>query len=71
MRTRLGGLIVTARKARGWSLRDLEKVCGVSSSMLSKIEAGKVKDPRFSTVIRIIDALGITLARAAATVRRR
>ena len=62
---RLGELIGVAREVKGWTLRDLEKASGVSNPLISQIETGKVKDPGFSTVIRLVDALGITLDRAA------
>lgn len=66
---RLGELIGIARECKGWTLRDLEKACGVSNALLSQIETGKVKDPGFSTVVRITDALGVNLERAAQTAR--
>jgi len=66
---RLGELIAIARECKGWTLRDLEKESGVSNALISQIETFKVKDPGFSTVIRIIDALGLSLDRAAEAVR--
>ncbi len=61
----LGELIGVARECKGWTLRDLEKSSGVSNALISQIETGKVKDPGFSTVVRLVDALGLTLDRAA------
>lgn len=66
---RLGELIGIARECKGWTLRDLEKATGVSNALISQIETGKIKDPGFSTVVRIVDALGINIERAAATAR--
>lgn len=66
---RLGELVSLARELKGWSLRDLERECGISNALISQIERGKVKDPGFTTVIRIVDALGITLDRAAGAER--
>lgn len=66
---RLGELIAIGRECKGWSLRELEKRCGVSNALLSQIETGKVKDPGFSTVVRITDALGVSIERAATTAR--
>lgn len=66
---RLGELIGVARECKGWTLRDLEKASGVSNALISQIETGKVKDPGFTTVIRLVDALGITLDRAATAER--
>ena len=68
---RLGELIGVARECKGWTLRDLEQVSGVSNPLISQIETGKIKDPGFSTVIRLVDALGVTLDRAAASERAR
>jgi len=65
----LADLIAIARELKGWSLRDLEAQAGVSNALLSQIETGKVKDPGFATVVRICDALGVPLERAAASVR--
>ena len=65
----LGELIAIARECKGWTLRKLEKECGVSNALLSQIELGRVKDPGFSTTVRICDALGIKIERAAETAR--
>ena len=62
-------LIAIARECKGWTLRELEKRTGVSNALLSQIEHGQVRNPSFSTVVRIVDALGISLDRAADTVR--
>jgi transcriptional regulator with XRE-family HTH domain len=67
---RLGELIAVARECKGWTLRDLERESGVSNAVISQIETGKVKDPGFTTVVRLTEALGLTLDRAAATVMR-
>jgi transcriptional regulator with XRE-family HTH domain len=66
---RLGELIAIGRECKGWTLRDLEKASGVSNALISQIERGNVKDPGFSTTVRIIDALGISIERAAETAR--
>lgn len=65
---RLGELIAIARECKGWTLRDLEKKTGISNALISQIETGKVKDPGFSIVVRLTDALGVSLERAAKTV---
>lgn len=66
---KLGELFALARELKGWTLRDLERQAGVSNAVISQIETGKVKDPGFSTVIRLADALGLTVERVAATAR--
>jgi len=64
-------LIGIARECKGWTLRDLEKASGVSNPLISQIETGKVRDPGFTTVVRLCDALGISLDRAAAAEREK
>lgn len=56
---KLGELFAIARECKGWTLREMEERCGVSNALLSQIETGKVKDPGFTTIIRIVDALGL------------
>ncbi len=65
---RLGELIAIGRECKGWSLRDLERESGVSNALISQIETGKVKDPGFTTVVRICEALGLSIDRAASVV---
>lgn len=67
----LGELIAVARECKGWTLRELERASGVSNALISQIETGKVRDPSFNKVVQIMDALGVSLDRAAGPVRRR
>jgi transcriptional regulator with XRE-family HTH domain len=64
---KLGELISLSRELRGFSLRELEKRCGVSNALLSQIETGHVKEPGFRTIAKIADALGLSLKRLAGT----
>lgn len=64
---RLGELIAIGRECKGWTLRDLERETGISNAVISQIETGKVKDPGFTTVVRLVEALGISMERAAST----
>jgi transcriptional regulator with XRE-family HTH domain len=61
----LGEIISLARGLKGWTLRDLEKQSGISNALISQIETGHVSNPGFFTVIKIIQALGLPLERAA------
>jgi transcriptional regulator with XRE-family HTH domain len=63
----LGELLAIARECKGWSQRELERKTGVSNALICQIETGKIKDPGFSTVVRLVEALGINMERAAAT----
>src|SRR5260221_371713 len=65
---KLGELIAIGRECKGWTLRDLERETGISNALISQIEHGHVKDPGFSTVIKLCRAMGISLERAASTV---
>jgi transcriptional regulator with XRE-family HTH domain len=65
---KLGELIAIARECKGWTLRDMERETGISNALISQIEHGHVKDPGFSTVIRMARALGMSLDRVAGTV---
>jgi transcriptional regulator with XRE-family HTH domain len=65
---KLGELIAIARECKGWTLRDMERETGISNALISQIEKGHVKDPGFSTVIRMARALGLSLDRVAKTV---
>lgn len=64
----LGELLKLGREIKGWSLRDLERECGISNAMLSQIESGHVKNPSFTSVVRICEALNLPLDRAAGLV---
>lgn len=66
----LGELIGIARECKGWTLRQLERRSGVSNALISQIETGKVKDPGFGTIVRLADALGLKLDRAADPIRQ-
>ena len=65
----LGELIAAQRKERGWSLRKLEVLSGVSNALISQIETGHVKDPGFRTAVKLCDALRIDPVRAFGAVR--
>ena len=55
----LGELIAARRKERKWSLRKLEVLSGISNAVISQIETGHVKDPGFTTAVKLCDALPI------------
>jgi transcriptional regulator with XRE-family HTH domain len=61
---RIGELIAARRKEKGWSLRKLEALTGISNAVISQIETGHVKDPGFSTAVKLADALRIAPERA-------
>lgn len=56
----IGTQIRTARLARGHSLRRLASELGVSASLLSQVENGKVQ-PSVATLYALVNALGLSL----------
>lgn len=62
---KLNEAIAYARECKGLSLRQLEKVTGISNGLLSQIETGHVQEPSFRNVVKISKALGLSLKRLA------
>lgn len=58
---RFGALILSARVARGWSIRDLSAHSGVGLNTCSTAERGR-NDPRFTSALKLAAALGIDLS---------
>src|SRR5579872_6777587 len=52
--------LVAARRARGWSQRELANKVGLPQVHISAIETGKVS-PRFNTLIDLVRILGYDL----------
>ena len=48
------------RERRGFTLRGLAEQCGVHFVTLARLEAGRL-DPRLSTLLKLCEALNITL----------
>lgn len=61
----LGELLKLAREIKGMTIRQLEKETGVSNALISQIETRHVKEPSFTNVVRICEALNLPLQRAA------
>jgi transcriptional regulator with XRE-family HTH domain len=57
----LGERIRDLRKARGWSQERFADVCGVHRTYMGHLERGE-KNVSFNTLVRLADALGITLS---------
>ena len=57
---KLHKLLAKARKEKGISLRELERLTGITNSGLSQIETGWVKEPGFRFVVKIGRALGLS-----------
>lgn len=50
-----------AMDKRGMTQADLARATGLTTSNVAYIVNGRVKDPRFDSVIRIANALGVSL----------
>jgi transcriptional regulator with XRE-family HTH domain len=58
--SKLGKLVSTARKAQGLTQLELQDLCGVSASVIYKIESGR-DDLSVCNFVAVMDALGITV----------
>lgn len=64
---RLGALLRDARANR--ELGEVAGTAGISPETLRKIEAGRMPSPAFGTIVRLSDALGLSIHDVAATWR--
>lgn len=62
-RKKLGEKLKEIRKMRGYSLRDLEELCGVSRTTTSLYERGKMENISLATLEKIARVLKIDLGR--------
>lgn len=49
------------RKAKGWSQEKLAVESAISYNTIIKIERGGIENPKIATVIKLADALGVTI----------
>jgi transcriptional regulator with XRE-family HTH domain len=56
---RIGRMIATARRNKGWSLRQLSNETSISHTWLLKLERGEYLTPAPDLLIRVADALGV------------
>lgn len=61
LKTQIVGEILKARNGAGISQKELEEISGVKQPLIARIERGKV-DPQITTIMRILEPLGMTLA---------
>ncbi len=62
---KLGEVLAARRRARNMTLRDLSDESGVSNPLISQIETGRVKNPGIFTVVKLADALGLSMSKLA------
>lgn len=53
--------LIELRKARGWTQKDLAKACGLTQSVVARIESKK-SVPTLVTLQKIVSALDATLS---------
>lgn len=53
--------LVKLRKQKGWSQERLATVSGISYNTLIKLERGGILNPKIETVIKLAEALGVSL----------
>lgn len=51
------------RERKNMSQRALAKKAGLSPSHIEHVESGYIKSPRFDTLVKIADALGVSRAK--------
>jgi transcriptional regulator with XRE-family HTH domain len=66
----LGQRIRDLRKERGWSQERFADVCGVHRTYMGHLERGE-KNVSFNTLVRLSEALGITLPELLSAQRKR
>jgi transcriptional regulator with XRE-family HTH domain len=53
--------LVTLRKQKRWSQEKLAQEAGISYNTLIKLERNGIKNPKIETVIKLADALEVSL----------
>ncbi len=48
-----GGKLMKLRLAKGVNITEVQFCCGLSSGHLSRLESGKMPDPRISTIYKL------------------
>ena len=44
-----------ARKIKGFSCREVEKLSGISNAYINEIENGKIKDPSYFKIVKLLE----------------
>ena len=58
----IGSRIRAARKAAGLSQEELARRADLSLNGFADIERGHIKDPHYSTLVSLADALGVSVS---------
>jgi transcriptional regulator with XRE-family HTH domain len=57
----IGDHLRRLRNSKGWSQQKLAEEARLSFTVISKVEQGVTTDPSISSLVKIADALGVTL----------
>jgi transcriptional regulator with XRE-family HTH domain len=57
---RLGPFLAARRKARGFSLRDVEASTGISNAYVSQLETGKIRGPSPANLYKLGELYGVS-----------
>jgi transcriptional regulator with XRE-family HTH domain len=57
----LAGRLKKLRKDRDWSQQKLAEAAGISYMVITKIEQGISTEPTIGSMVKLADALGVTL----------
>lgn len=57
----LGNNLKRIRKKNKLGIRELERISGVSHNIIINIESGKSKNPTIISIIKLADALDVTI----------
>lgn len=58
--TEFGNYLNALRKKKGYTLRKVEEISGVSNAYLSQLENGKIKSPSLSVLHKLSKAFGVS-----------
>jgi len=64
-RGELGEFFADVRQQKGLTLRQAAKLTDVDNAHISQIELGKIRDPRFSVMVRLCKGYGLDIRRVA------
>jgi predicted transcriptional regulator len=62
LRASLIGELIEARRNKGLSQKKLEELSGVKQPIIARMEKGYTASPQLGTILKILGALGKTLA---------
>ncbi|QDP39364.1 helix-turn-helix domain-containing protein [Radiobacillus deserti] len=65
-----GKLLQKARKEKGWSLQEVEKMTGIKGSYIHLLEIGKKRNPSVTTIFALTNVYNLEMCKVAEMVVR-